>query len=79
MASRIVSYRIIMLCYVMRRAGPSATADRLSIATGARFTKHLTMNRKLFMGKIHVQNRNIVGDSVRKLACDIPERNFSMF
>jgi len=23
------------------------------------------MNEKLFMGKIHVQNRNIVGDSVR--------------
>jgi len=26
-----------------------------------------------------VQNRNIVGDSVRKLAYDIPERNFSTF
>jgi len=36
------------------------------------------MNGKLFIGKIHVQNRN-VGDSVRKLAHDIPERNFSMF
>ena len=36
------------------------------------------MNGKLFMGKIHVQNRNrpIVGDSVRKLPYDIPERNF---
>jgi len=34
---------------------------------------------KLFMGKVHVQNRNIGGDSVRKLAYDIPERNFSMF
>jgi len=27
--------------------------------------------------KFHVQNRNIVGDSVRILAYDIPERNFS--
>jgi len=36
-------------------------------------------NGKLFIGKIHVQNRNIVGDSVRKLAYDIPERNFSTF
>jgi len=26
-----------------------------------------------------VQNRNIVGDSVGKLAYDIPERNFSTF
>ena len=31
------------------------------------------------MGKIHVQNRNIVGDSVRKLAYDIPERNSARF
>ena len=37
------------------------------------------MNEKLFAGKIHVQSRNIVGDSVRKLAYDIPERNFSSF
>jgi len=37
------------------------------------------MNEKLFIGKIHVQNRDIVGDSVRKLAYDIPERNFSTF
>ena len=37
------------------------------------------MNGKLIMGKIHVQNRNIVGDSVRKLAFDVPERNFSTF
>ena len=35
--------------------------------------------RALFVGKIHVQNRNIVGDSVRNLAYDIPERNFSTF
>ena len=34
---------------------------------------------KAFVGKIHVQNRNIVGDSARKLAYDIPERNFSTF
>jgi len=37
------------------------------------------MNGKLFVGKIHVQNRNIVGDSVSKLANDIPEKNFSTF
>ena len=37
------------------------------------------MNEKLFIGKIHVQNRDIVGDSVRKLGYDIPERNFSTF
>jgi len=36
-------------------------------------------DRKLFIGKIHVQNRNIVGDSVRELAYDIPERNFNTF
>ena len=37
------------------------------------------MNGKLFMGKIHMQNRNIVGDNVSKLAYDIPEKNFSTF
>ena len=37
------------------------------------------MNEKLFIGKIHAQNRNIVEDSVRELAYDIPERNFSTF
>jgi len=37
------------------------------------------MNGRLFIGTIHVQNRNIVGDSVRKLAYDIPQRNFSTF
>jgi len=37
------------------------------------------MNEQLFIGKIHVQNRDIVGDSVRKLAYDIPERYFSTF
>ena len=37
------------------------------------------MNGTLFIGKIHVQNRNIVGDSVRKSAYDIPEINFSTF
>ena len=37
------------------------------------------MNGKLFIGKIHVQNRNIVGDGVRKLAYDIPERISARF
>jgi len=36
--------------------------------------KHLTINRKLFIGKIRVQNRNIVGDSVRDSAYDIREK-----
>ena len=31
------------------------------------------------MGKIHVQNRNIVEDCVRKLVYDIPKGNFSTF
>ena len=31
------------------------------------------------MGTIHVQNRNIVWDSVRKLAYDIPMRNSARF
>jgi len=34
------------------------------------------MNGKLFIGKIHVQNRNIVGYSVRKLAYDILWQKF---
>jgi len=42
-------------------------------------TPMLTMNGQLFVGKIHVQNRNIVGNSVRKLAYDIPEIHFSTF
>jgi len=37
------------------------------------------MNERLFVGAIHVQNRNIDRDSVRKLAYDIPKINFSMF
>ena len=37
------------------------------------------MNEKLFMGKIQVQNRNVVGDSVRKLAYDILVKNFSTY
>jgi len=37
------------------------------------------MNGKLFVGKIHAQNCNIIGDSVCKIAYDIPERNFSTF
>ena len=40
---------------------------------------HLIKNGKLFIGKIHVQNRHIVRDSVCKLAYNIPVRNFSTF
>jgi len=35
------------------------------------------VNGKLFVGKIHVQNRNIVEDSVRKLAYDIRFKSLS--
>jgi len=59
--------------------GVSLLCPIAGLKSGAQFTKHLTMNGKLFIGKIRVQNRNIVGDSVRKLAYDIPERNFSTF
>jgi len=41
--------------------------------------KTFTMNERLFIGTIHVQNRNVVGDSVRKLAYDIPKINFTTF
>jgi len=34
--------------------------------------------RKLFLGTIHLQNRKIVSDSVRKLPYDIPKRNLSI-
>ena len=34
-------------------------------------------NAMLFLGTIHLQDRNIVCDSVRVLACDIPQRNLS--
>jgi len=37
------------------------------------------MNGKLFIGKIHVHSCKIVRDSVRKLAYDIPNINFSTF
>ena len=37
------------------------------------------MDGDLFIGLGNVQSRNIVGDSVRKLAYNNPERNFSMF
>ena len=53
----------------VRAWAQAAAIDRhLPAAPGARFTKHLTVNGKLFTGKIHAQYRNIVGDSVRKLA-----------
>jgi len=35
--------------------------------------------RKAFLGTIHLQSCKIVWDSVRKLAYDIPKRNFSTF
>ena len=35
-------------------------------------------NTRLSLGTINLQNRKIVGDSVRILAYDSPERNLSM-
>jgi len=35
--------------------------------------------RKAFLGVIHLQSCKIVWDSVRKLAYNIPKRNFSTF
>jgi len=43
------------------------------------FTEHFTTNARLFLGTIYLQNRQIVGDSVRILAYDIPKRIFSTF
>ena len=41
--------------------------------------KHPTKGARLFLGTIHLQSCKIVRDSVRKLAYDIPKRNFSTF
>ena len=49
--------------------------DRLAIDVS--FTKRLTKDPRLFSDTIHLQNRKIVGDSVRTLAGDIPKRNLS--
>jgi len=39
--------------------------------------KHPTKDARLFLGTIHLQSCKIVWDSVRKLAYDIPKRNFN--
>ena len=65
-----------------RSRGPiyKISYDNLTIMPKLRSTyDQRAMNGKLFIGKIYVQNHNIVGDGVRKLAYDIPERNFSTF
>jgi len=41
--------------------------------------KHPTKGARFFLGTIHLQTYKIVRDSVRKLAYDIPKRNFSTF
>jgi len=43
------------------------------------FTKRPTKDVRLFLGTIHLQTCKIFLDSVRKLAYDIPKRNFSTF
>ena len=39
--------------------------------------QHPTKGARLFLGTIHLQSCKIVWDGVRKLAYDIPKRNFS--
>jgi len=51
--------------------------DNAIVTTKDQITKHLTKNARLFLGTIHLQHRKIQLDSVRKLAYDIPKRNFS--
>jgi len=41
--------------------------------------KHPTKGARFLLGTIHLQTCKIVLDSVRKLAYDIPKRNFSTF
>jgi len=41
--------------------------------------KHPTKGARLFLSTIHLQSCKIVWNSVRKLAYDIPKRNFSTF
>ena len=41
--------------------------------------KHPTNGARSFLGTIHLQTCKFVQDSVRKLAYDIPKRNFSTF
>jgi len=43
------------------------------------YAKHPTKGARLFLGTIHLQSCKIIQDSVRELAYDIPERNFSTF
>ena len=43
------------------------------------YEKHPTKGARLSLGTIHLQSCKIVRDSVRKLAYDISERNFSTF
>jgi len=46
---------------------------------GRLITKHLTKDARLFLGVVHLQYHNIVGDSVSKLAYDIPKRKLSTY
>jgi len=59
--------------------------DHLTIMPKLRWTYHGCLiyktfykkDARLFLGKIHLQNHNIVRDSVRKLAYDILKRNLT--
>ena len=45
----------------------------------SKFTKDLTKKARFFLGTIHLQNYKIVLEGVRKLAHNIPEKNFRTF
>jgi len=51
--------------------------DNAKVTIDVSFIKHLTKNARLFSGTVHLQNRKIVWDSVRKLAYNIPRRTLS--
>jgi len=51
----------------------------IDLRRSSNLQKHPTKNARFFLGTIHLQSSKIVRDSVRKLAYDIPKRNFSTF
>ena len=57
--------------------------DNTKVTIDLRWTsnlqKHPTKGARFFLGTIHLQTCKIVLDSVRKLAYNIPKRNFSTF
>jgi len=62
---------------------PRLSHDNVKVTIDLRRTsnlhEHPMQGARLFLGTIHLQSRKIVRNSVRKLAYDIPKRNFSTF